>query len=76
MIPARIIPSQLHLSFGSRQCGGSRANAVSGICQQLNSDTIKHLQPFEHLLDNTRITLEQTAERIFGHWLKNDKEAM
>ena len=37
------------------------------ICQKLNTDIVKHLQPLERLIDNTALTPEETAEVISGH---------
>lgn len=37
------------------------------VCQKLNSDTVKHLQSFEQLIDNTELTPEQTAEAIYRY---------
>lgn len=37
------------------------------ICEKQNADIAKHLQPSEHLVDNTALTPEETAEAITGH---------
>jgi hypothetical protein len=34
------------------------------ICQKLNSEVVKYLQPFEQLIDNTSLTPQETARAI------------
>jgi hypothetical protein len=36
------------------------------VCQKLNSDVVKRLQPFEELIDTTTLTPEQVASVILG----------
>jgi predicted kinase len=36
------------------------------VCQKLNADVLRHLRPVDHLIDNTALTPEQTAEVILG----------
>jgi hypothetical protein len=37
------------------------------ICQELNADIMKHLHPTDHLIDNTKLTPEQTSAAILEH---------
>lgn len=37
-----------------------------GICEKLNSDVVKHLQPGERLIDNSSLTPQETADVILG----------
>lgn len=37
-----------------------------GICEKLNSDVVRHLQPGERLIDNSALTPEETVDVILG----------
>jgi predicted kinase len=36
------------------------------ICEKLNADVVKHLQPGEHLIDNSSLTPQKTADLILA----------
>ena len=56
-------PAVLRARVGNRPADQFRD---IGICEKLNSDIVKHLQPGEQLIDNSSLTPEEIVDLILG----------